>query len=148
MHFLSYVSMTQSTRFTCQILLCGPASHAKEPRVKTFASASYRSPLASPPPFPPSEFLEKRPMNWPAEGVVWRVVLSPSEDFKPEEEDESELLGEFLFMHTDKYPEEAPLFKIRDLRGLREWHITEMTKYVAGTQLERTRINRIPRQFW
>lgn len=67
-----------------------------------------------------AEYEGERPMDWPLDGTCWRVVLSPSEEFVPEEEDESECLAELLWMHTPSYPSEAPRLKIRNVRGLRD----------------------------
>lgn len=55
-------------------------------------------------------------------------MLSPSDDFKPEDEDESEYLAELLFLHTARYPEELPFLRVRDIRGLREYQLSSLNK--------------------
>jgi hypothetical protein len=64
------------------------------------------------------------PAGWGDAAQVYKVNIRPPEDV--EDEDDMQPAMEMLFAHTPNYPDEAPHFKVRSVRGLSDQEISQV----------------------
>jgi hypothetical protein len=64
------------------------------------------------------------PAGWGDAKQVYKANIRPPEDI--EDEDDMQPAMELLFAHTKNYPDEAPHFKVRSVRGLSDQEISQV----------------------
>lgn len=73
--------------------------------------------------------------QWPSGWKVpkcWRVVIVPTEDGVPIDSGQDTLRMELVFAHTPNYPDAAPMYKPRSLRGLSDADLAQLSGVLAG----------------
>lgn len=74
-----------------------------------------------------TEFEGNTPDGWKAAGPLYKIMIDPAEEGEEPVADEDEKLIDLIFAHTERYPEEAPHFKVRSVRGLSDADLAEAT---------------------
>lgn len=65
------------------------------------------------------------PDGWNATGNSYKMVIDPTEEGEEPAENHEEMIMELIWAHTPNYPDEAPNYKVRAVRGLSDADIAQ-----------------------
>ncbi|KAK9919135.1 hypothetical protein WJX75_009630 [Coccomyxa subellipsoidea] len=74
------------------------------------------------------ELHDDRPEGWPSSSTTYRIAIDPEE---VDVSNENEYKLELVFAHTPTYPDEAPLYKARSVRGISDADIAGLNKSLS-----------------